>query len=141
MKNLLLSLLLACPLSLYAQNDHSTFRASLYNEEYDLNVDIDFSEEGGIVVPSLESFGPLPGYLHNKSTSFWWVILEAELKDDNTAELTIVNESGSEDLTATLICNNDSIYTLKQRNGSTLKVVNGRKWQKIPSTLTLKRKK
>ena len=55
--------------------------------------------------------------------------------------LALINDYGSEDLTATLTRKNDSIYVLKQEDGSSLKVpVKGGKWQKLPKTLEFKRK-
>jgi hypothetical protein len=51
----------------------------------------------------------------------------------------MVNDYGSEDLEATLTRQNDSIYVLKQGKGSTLKVPNNSKWQKLPPILTFKR--
>ena len=45
------------------------------------------------------------------------------------------------DATATLTRKNDSIYILRQESGSTLKVPKNSKWQKIPKTIELKRRK
>jgi hypothetical protein len=59
----------------------------------------------------------------------------------NKAQLQMVNDYGSEDLEATLTRENDSIYILKQGKGSTLKVPNDGKWQKLPSTLPFVRPK
>ena len=59
---------------------------------------------------------------------------------DKEAVLSLINDYGSEDLTARLIRQNDSTYTLKQMEGSTLKVPKDGKWQKLPKTLELKRK-
>ena len=53
-------------------------------------------------------------------------------------ELQMINDYGSEDLTATLTAENDSLYVLKQVEGSTLKVPKEGKWQKLPSKLVLK---
>jgi hypothetical protein len=52
----------------------------------------------------------------------------------------MINDFGSEDLTATLERKNDSIYILKQGEGSTIKVPHNGKWRKLPKTLELKRK-
>ena len=94
-----------------------------------------------IIVPQMELFGSLPGYLTNGHSIFCWLITDVELRDDHTADLVLVNESGTEDLTATLTCNNDSTYTLNQQKGSTLKVLKGKKWQKLPTSMTFIRKK
>ena len=56
------------------------------------------------------------------------------------ATLQMINDYGSEDLTATLTAENDSVFVLKQIDGSTLKVPNNGKWQKLPKTLELKRR-
>ena len=56
------------------------------------------------------------------------------------ANLALINDYGSEDLTATLTCKNDSIYILKQEEGSQLKVPKNGKWQKLPKTLEFKRR-
>ena len=50
----------------------------------------------------------------------------------------MINDYGSEDLTATLTVENDSLYVLKQVEGSTLKVPKDGKWQKLPSKLVFK---
>lgn len=120
--------------------DSTLFRAHIYNKEYDVSMHINFYD-ADIIVPQMELFGSLPGYLTNGHAVFCWLVTEAELRDERTAQLVMVNESGTEDLTATLTCINDSTYTLNQQKGSTLKVLKGRKWQKLPSSMTFKRKK
>ena len=122
------------------QKDSTTFRAYLYNNEYDVYLRINLYDED-IKVPGQELYGTLPGYLGKKNNSFCWVVTSAKIKDSKTATLNLINDYGSEDLTATLTCKNDSIYILKQESGSTLKVPKNSKWQKIPKTLELKRRK
>ena len=92
-------------------------------------------------MPGQELYGDLPGYLGKKNNSFCWVITSVKIKDKNTATMNLINDYGSEDLTATLTQKNDSIYILKQESGSTLKVPKNSKWQKIPKTLEMKRRK
>ena len=122
------------------QKDSTTFRAYLYNNEYDVYLRINLYDED-IKVPGQELYGTLPGYLGKKNNSFCWVVTSAKIKDSKTATLNLINDYGSEDLAATLTCKNDSIYILKQESGSTLKVPKNSKWQKIPKTLELKRRK
>ena len=122
------------------QKDSTTFRAYLYNNDYEVYLRINLYDED-IKVPGQELYGTLPGYLGKKSNSFCWVITSAKIKDRKTATLNLINDYGSEDLTATLTRQNDSIYILKQVEGSTLKVPKDGKWQKIPKTLELKRRK
>ena len=122
------------------QKDSTTFRAYLYNNEYDVYLRINFYDED-IKVPGQELYGALPGFLGKKNNSFCWVITSAKVKDKKTATMQLINDYGSEDLTATLTQKNDSIYILKQESGSTLKVPKNGKWQKLPKTLELKRRK
>ena len=122
------------------QKDSTTFRAYLYNNEYDVYLKINFYDED-IKVPGQELYGTLPGYLGKKSNSFCWVITSAKIKDKKTATMNLINDYGSEDLTATLTRKNDSIYILKQESGSTLKVPKNSKWQKLPKILELKLRK
>ena len=140
-KYLLTTIALWLTISAFAeQKDSTTFRAYLYNNTYDVYLRINFYDED-IKVPGQELYGTLPGYLGKKSNSFCWVITSAKIKDRKTATLSLINDYGSEDLTATLTRQNDSIYILKQVEGSTLKVPKDGKWQKIPKTLELKRRK
>ena len=53
----------------------------------------------------------------------------------------MINDFGSEDLTATLTQQNDSIYILQYVDGSTFKIPNKGKWQKLPKKLEFKRSK
>ena len=85
-------------------------------------------------VPGQDLFGQVPGYLGKKNNSFAWLITSAKINGDK-AKLQLINDYGSEDLTATLTRKNDSIYVLKQESGSTLKVPNKGKWLKLPKTL------
>jgi hypothetical protein len=122
-----------------AQSEGKPFHAHIYNNEYDVYMKINFYEED-IQVPGQELYGSLPGFFGKEHNSFCWVITSAKVKG-KTATISLINDYGSEDLTATLTLQNDSTYILKQTEGSTLKVPNKGKWQKIPKTLVLKLKK
>ena len=128
---------LAC-IGLRAQNGNGPFRAYLYNNEFEVYLRINFYDQN-ITVPGQDLYGQLPGYLGKKNNSFAWLITSATIKGDK-ARLDLINDYGSEDLTATLTHKNDSIYVLKQESGSTIKVPNKGKWQKLPKTLEFKRK-
>ena len=119
--------------------DSTAFRAYLYNNEYEVYLRINFYDED-VEVPGQELYGPLPGYLGKKHNSFCWVITAAKVKG-KTATISLINDYGSEDLTATLTQKDDSTYILRQESGSTLKVPKNGKWQKIPKVLELKRQK
>jgi hypothetical protein len=121
-----------------AQSKNEPFRAYLSNNEYDVFLRINFYEQD-VNVPGQDLFGQVPGYLGKKNNSFAWLITSAKI-NGNKAKLQLINDYGSEDLTATLTRKNDSIYVLKQESGSTLKVPNKSKWLKLPKTLEFKRK-
>ena len=139
MKKLIALFLIFLPyLTLRAQNSVEPFRAYLYNNEYEVYLRIDFYDET-ITIPGQELYGQLPGYLGKKNNSFCWVITSAKIQD-RTAHLAMINDYGSEDLTAILTAKNDSLYELRQVEGSTLKVPKNGKWQKLPKTLEFKRR-
>jgi hypothetical protein len=123
----------------FAQNTVEPFKGYLYNDQYEVYMKIDLYNES-INVPGNELYGQLPGFLGKKNNSFCWPVTAAKIKDEKTAELSLINDYGSEDHTATLICENDSTFVLRQEKGSTLKVPKNGKWQKLPKTLPFKRK-
>lgn len=91
------------------EKDSTTFRAYLYNNEYEIYLNINFYDEN-IKVPGQELYGTLPGYLGKKNNSFCWVITSAKIKDKKTATMALINDYGSEDLTATLAMNNPEAF-------------------------------
>lgn len=125
--------------AVFAQHDKRPFRAYLYNNEYEVYLHIDFYDQR-ITVPDQELYGELPGYLGKKNNPFCWVITSAKIKDDRTAEVSLINDYGSEDLTALLVCHDDSTYQLRQLSGSSLKVPRKGKWFKLPKVIDLKRR-
>jgi hypothetical protein len=137
-RNILYTLLLWCfPVVIHAQDN--TFRAYLYNNEYNVYLRINFYDQD-VRVPGQELYGTLPGYLGKVNNSFCWAITSCKIKNDREATLQLINDFGSEDLTATLTRKNDSIYLFRQGAGSTIKVPNKGKWQKLPKSLEFKRK-
>ena len=137
-KLIAISLLCLTTISVKAQSNNEPFRAYLSNNEYDVFLRINFYEQD-VNVPGQDLIGQVPGYLGKKNNSFAWLITSAKI-NGNKAKLQLINDYGSEDLTATLTRKNDSIYVLKQESGSTLKVPNKGKWLKLPKTLEFKRK-
>ena len=132
-------LLLLASTAVYAQQDSTTFRAYIYNNEYECYLRINLYDQD-IEVPGQELYGKLPGYLGKLHNSFCWVITSCQIKNDRQATLQLINDFGSEDLEATLIRQNDSIYVLRQDKGSTIKIPYNGKWRKLPKTLEFKRK-
>ena len=126
--------------SSFAQRGNDAFKAYLYNDEYEVYLRINFYDQN-IKIPGQELYGDLPGYLGRKNHSFCWVMVSAKIESEDKATMTLVNDFGSEDLTASLTMKNDSIYIFKQEEGSTVKIPKNGKWQKLPKTLEFKRKK
>ena len=133
------ALLLMLPTMIWAQKQGDSFRAYLFNNTYNIYLRINFYDQD-VTVPGQELYGRLPGYLGKLHNSFCWVITSCDIKSEKKAELQLINDFGSEDLNATLTRENDSTYILKQGAGSTIKVPNNGKWQKLPKIVELKRK-
>ena len=127
-----------CSVKLYSQTDSLRFRAYLFNKEYNVYMQINFCDNN-IFIPGLDILGQIPGYLGKEGSSFVWPVIDVSI-NGNKATLKMVNDMGSEDLEATLTCNNDSVYTLRQERGSTLKVAGKGKWIRLPKELMFKRK-
>ena len=141
MKSTILSILLSfvC-FSAYCQSD-GPFKGDIYNKELKVVMRINLYDND-IKIPGQEIFGEIGGFLRSDDDSRCWIITSAEVNEKkHTAKLEIINDYGSEDLTATLSYNpKDSIYTLKQNAGSTIKIARNRKWVKLPSDMQFKRK-
>lgn len=121
---------------LAAQSD-KVFHTYIYNDEFKVYMDINLYENN-VIVPDQELFGEIPGYFGAKRDQRKWLITSAKIDGKNSATLEIVNDYGSEDLTATLTYNpEDGSYVLKQKSGNRIKIVVNRKWVKIPTELKL----
>lgn len=141
MKRIIISFILSIIVfSAFAQSD-STFIGYIYNNEYKVSLRINLYDNN-IKVPGQEIFGEIGGFLRSDDDSRCWLITSSNVNEKKrTAQLEIINDYGSEDLTATLSYNpKDSIYTLKQNGGSTIKIARNRKWIKLPTTMQFKRK-
>lgn len=111
------------------------FHTKIYNKEYDVTLRINLYEEN-VRIPGQEILGEVFGYLQKPSDSRVWVITGVEIdKKGRTARLEIVNDYGSEDLNAELTYNSNGTYTLRQLEGSTIKIAVNKKWVKLPKTL------
>lgn len=137
---IILSLILACTMATKAQDVEGVFKGHFYNDEYQVYLHINLYDNN-VEVPNHELFGTLPGYLGKQRNSFFWLVTASKIKSKHKAELSLINDYGSEDLTATLTQKNDSTFILRQEEGSPLKVANNGKWQKLPKELVLRVKK
>lgn len=133
-KLFVLMFVLLVSVKLAAQSD-KVFHTYIYNDEFKVYMDINLYENN-VIVPDQELFGEIPGYFGAKRDQRKWLITSAKIDGKNSATLEIVNDYGSEDLTATLTFNpEDGSYMLRQKSGSRIKIVVNRKWVKIPTEL------
>ena len=116
-----------------AQVDSTLFQGRISNKELDVYMVIDFHHKN-LKVPGQELFGEMPGYFGDKRDSRKWLITDAVV-DGKTAHLSIINDYGSEDLTADLVALPEGSYELQQKEGSNMKIARNRKWVKIPKRL------
>lgn len=125
-------------LTSFAQKDSTIFKGYLSNNEYEVYLQINFYQND-IKVPGQEIFGTIAGFFGDRKDSRKWLITNAAI-EGKTAHLSIINEYGSEDLTADLTLESDGTYSLKQITGSNIKIARNRKWVKIPKKLTFMKK-
>ncbi|MBR1469240.1 MAG: hypothetical protein IJ605_03905 [Prevotella sp.] len=135
-KSIVLVVLSLVSAVVFAQ-ENLNFKGKIVNDQYQVWIEMDFHEMS-VVVPDQEIFGKVAGYLGAKRDPRKWIVMEATLESEKTAQMSIINDYGSEDLVATLTRNGDGSYTLKQVSGSTMKIVVNGKWLKLPKTLVFK---
>lgn len=111
-----------------------SFKGKIFNSEYDIYINMDLVNSN-IIVPQQEIFGEIPGFLGDNKDSRKWLFTDAKINAENRATISIINDYGSEDLTATLQILNDTTYILIQESGSSIKVARNRKWVKLPQKL------
>ncbi len=129
-----LLLLLLLPLTITAGTPDSTlYKGFYFNKEYNIYVELD-AYEPTVVVPGQAIFGELNGYLGDKQDGRKWLFTSAMVKGDKVV-LEVINDYGSEDLTATFKAKRDGTFELSQEKGATMKIARNRKWTKLPKTL------
>ncbi|KGI21737.1 hypothetical protein HMPREF9304_08390 [Hoylesella timonensis S9-PR14] len=141
MKTILTGLALwLCTLGAMAQQQAAKpFQGTIGNAEYRIYIQMNFYDNN-IEVPEQELLGTMSGFLGDSIDSRKWLITSAKVRK-NVATLQIINDYGSEDLVATLTKNSDNTFTLKQMDGSTIKIARNRKWKKLPKELVFVRSK
>ena len=137
LKCIILSLFAVLTLHINAQ-ENNTFKRTIRNSEYKLLMDINLYADS-VIVPGQEVLGECYGYIRKTTDTRVWIITDVTLQPDGkTALLELVNDYGSEDLTASLTVDKQGQYILKQIDGSTIKFVENKKWQKLPKELIFK---
>ena len=135
MKRLFLCLLVLYSISVIAQE---TWKMRLTCPEEKINMVIDLYKES-IVVPTMEDFGPMNGYMNGNIYGVW-TVTSHKIKDNTTATLNLSNDLGSETQECLLVQKTDSTWALKFIGRNVIKRVSGKKLVKIPSELTFKTK-
>ncbi len=138
-KKILTLFLTGCATLCMAQTDSTLFKGYLSSKEYNIYLKIDFYKQD-IKVPGQEIFGEMPGFMGDNLDSRKWLITDAAIHG-NTATLSVINDYGSEDLTAELTKAGDGTYILKQLKGSNMKIARNRKWVKLPKTISFEKRK
>ena len=118
--------------------ESTAFKGKIVNDEYQVWIEMNFDEQT-LIVPEQEIFGEVAGYLGAERDPRKWIVTSVKMKNKTTAQLEIVNDYGSEDLTASLTLNRDGTFTLRQLDGSTIKIAVNKKWVKLPKILVFKR--
>lgn len=128
----------ALALSLQGLHAEKVFDVKLQNKEADIELVINLYEES-ILVPDMEMFGPMNGYMKGKGIYNTWVVTSCKVKSEQEATLTFSNDLGSETQKATLKLEADSCYHLREVDGSVFKRVGAnRKLIKLPDELIFK---
>lgn len=137
MKRIYFAIVMLFSFVLVSAQESRPFKGKIVNDEYQVWIEMDFYEST-VVVPEQEIFGEVAGYLGAKRDPRKWIVTEAQMEDKSAARLEIINDYGSEDLVASLTRNADGTYTLRQLNGSTIKIAVKGKWVKLPKVLVFK---
>lgn len=136
MKHLFLCLFVLHFTSMAAQE---TWKMRLTCPEEKINVVLDLYKES-VVVPTMEEFGPMNGYMNGNIYGVW-TVTSHKIKDNTTATINLSNDLGSETQECLLTQKTDSTWVMKFIGRNVIKRVNGKKLVKIPSELTFKTKK
>lgn len=116
------------------------FCCTVINEDEQIIMVLDLHNQA-LIIPNQEVYGEMAGYIKAQYDSRYWMITSAEFDEKgNKVILEIINDYGSEDLTATLSYDpGNSTYTLTQHQGATIKFGKNRKWVKISKELKFRK--
>lgn len=136
MKRRFLLMLMVCMMqTVGALAQEKVFLGRFYNTELDLVLDMNLYEET-IKIPGQDILGEVYGYVKKNTDSRVWIIMGVKFSDDKkSAELEVINDYGSEDLVATISRDDDGGFTMRQQEGSTMKVAVKGKWVKLPKVM------
>ena len=96
--------------------------------------------EETVHVPGMDIFGPMNGYFGGKGIYGVWMVTSFKVKNDQTAELRLSNDQGSETQAVKLTWQTDSTCLMELQGGVVVKRVVNNKLVKIPQRIMLNRK-
>lgn len=140
MKTAIITAFMACAQVVCHAQTGKPFAGTFENKEYDIYLKLNLYDKN-ITVPQQEIFGETDGYLGDYKDSRKWIITGSSVDKTDNATLSIINDYGSEDLTATLKQTSDSTLQLTQGDGSNIKIARNRKWVKLPGKIVFTKKK
>lgn len=114
------------------------WKLSLTSPKEGVNLVIDLYEES-IEVPTLETFGPMNGYLDGDIYGVWYVT-SFKVTDDKVATIKLANDLGSETQKVQLTQTTDSTWQMKLLGINVVRRVVGKKLVKVPDIYQMKRK-
>lgn len=100
-------------------------------EKIDLVFDL---YEESILVPGMEMFGPMNGYMAGDIYGVWYVT-GFDIQSDKKVILKVANDLGSENQKMLLTQQSDSTWLLQFQGHQVVKRVKGKKLVKIPSEM------
>ena len=114
------------------------WKLNLHCPEEDVRLHIDLYEES-VIVPGMEMFGPMNGYLGGNIYGVW-SITSFKIDSDKNVSLRVSNDLGSETQAIQITQQNDSVWRMEFTGHNVIKRVNGKKLVKIPSVFLMKKK-
>lgn len=136
MKRFLLPIIMLSSLAIGAAEP---WKWRMENKEEGAVLRIDLYEET-VNVPGMDIFGPMNGYLGGKGIYGVWMVTSFKVKNDQTAELRLSNDQGSETQAVKLTWQTDSTCLMELQGGVVVKRVVNNKLVKIPQRIMLNRK-
>ncbi len=114
------------------------FRGTFVAKEMGMKLVIDLYEES-VVVPDMEMFGPLNGYINGTGLYRTWYVSKIRQCEERKAVIHLSNDLGSETQPVELTLVNDSLLHFREIEGSVMKKAHGKKLVKIPTEFDMRR--
>lgn len=109
------------------------WKKNLFCKAEKIDLIIDLYEES-ILVPGMEMFGPMNGYMAGDIYGMWYVT-GFDIQSDKKVLLKVANDLGSENQKILLTQQSDSTWLLQFQGHQVVKRVKGKKLVKIPGEM------